>query len=234
MSDHPDHRADAWRPPAVIEAIDAIDAIGDDIPGALGGSRLFEQPRYRAEVDRFLAFITPPTDGPGQLAVPIAVEIGFDHGRRLLSLAQADATTRWIGLEVRRARVDALAAIAPPNLLPWRADARTVFRRLMPPARLSRVDIWFPTPWWHDEKRAKRLLLAPPFLADVARALAPGGLLCVATDVTPYFDHLSSLLARWRPAPMPPPAPMYSRREVTCHRQGIAVHRGAWTAPEMP
>lgn len=217
MSTHPDPRVAAWQPP------DPTEATGEDIPGALGGSRLFEQPQYRAEVARFEAFIAAPG--------PVAVEIGFDHGRRLLALAQQDATTRWIGLEVRRARVDALAALAPPNLLPWRADARTVFRRLMPPGRLARVDVWFPTPWWHDRKRAERLLLTPPFLADLARALAPAGLFCVATDVAPYFEHLQTLLAGWHPAPLPPPAPAWSRREVTCHREGIPVHRGAWHPP---
>lgn len=215
---HPDPRVAGWQPP---EASEGSEDSGDDIPGALGGSRIFDQPRYHAEVARFEAFVAPPG--------PVAVEVGFDHGRRLLALARADESVRWIGIEVRRARVEALAAVAPPNLLAWRADARTVFRRVMPPGRLARVDVWFPTPWWDEGKRDARLLLSAPFLADVARALAPGGLLCVATDVAPYYRHLAGLLARWRPAPLPPPAPAYSRREVTCHREGIAVHRGAWS-----
>lgn len=213
---HPDPRADAWQPPAAAPA-------DRDIPGALGGSRLFEQPRYRAELDRCRAFITP--------AGPVAIEIGFDHGRRLAALAAADPHTRWIGLEVRRHRVDALAARAPANLLAWRADARTVMRHAIPAGRLCRVDVWFPTPWWHAGKRARRMLLTPAFLTDVARALAPDGALCVATDVEPYYAHLTSQLSAWRPAPPPPPAPSPSRREVTCAREGITVHRGAWHPP---
>ncbi len=217
MTHHPDPRADAWRAPT------ADDPPTDDIPGALGGSRLFEQPRYRAELDRCLAFIAPPG--------PVALEVGFDHGRRLASLAAADARTRWIGLEVRRRRVEALAAHAPPNLLAWRADARTVVRHAIPAGRLARVDVWFPTPWWHAGKRARRMLLTLAFLNDVARALAPDGALCVATDVEPYFAHLTAQLAGWSPAPLPPPAPTPSRREATCAREGIAVHRGAWHPP---
>lgn len=216
---HPDARVAGWRAP------DAAGGPRDDraVVGALGGSRLFEQPQYRAEAERFAAFIAPPG--------PVAVEVGFDHGRRLRALAEADPGTRWVGLEVRRARVRALAAHAPPNLLPWRADARTVFARLVPPGRLARVDVLFPTPWWHAGHRAKRLLLTDAFLADVARGLADDGILHVATDVEPYFEHVARQVAAWHPVSHPPPAPVPSRREHSCHRDGIPIRRGTWRPP---
>lgn len=190
--------------------------------GALGGSRLFDQPQYRAEAEAFATFVAP--------AGPVAVEIGFDHGHRLLDAAQQQPDVRWVGLEVREARVAALRERAPDNLLAWRADARTVFATLVPQGRLSRVDVWFPTPWWDEAKRAKRLLFTPAFVADVASALAPRGALHVATDIVPYFEHIAELLQSWTPVPVPPQlAP--SRRERTCARESVVVQRGSWTPP---
>lgn len=214
---HPDARVAGWQAPPM----------GDrrvEVRGALGGSRLFEQPQYRAEAERFAAFVAAPG--------PVAVEVGFDFGRRLLSLAEADPSVRWVGLEVRKARADDLTARAASrgvtNLLPWRADARTVFRALMPAGRLTRVDVLFPTPWWHAGHRARRMLLSPGFVDDVCRALAPDGVLHVATDVAPYFAHVDNLMAGWRRVDDPPPAPIPSRREHVCARDGIPICRGTW------
>ena len=222
MSEHPKHpdpRTATWRAPEVL-----ADQGGADVPGAMGGSRLFEQPQYRAELAAFLAFLEP--------AGPVAVEVGFDFGRRLVSLAQADARVRWVGMEVRERRVLEVAERAPANLLPWRVDARIVFRGLVPAGRLARVDVLFPTPWWSERHRAKRLLLTPAFVADVGRSLMPGGVLHVATDVGPYFEHVAGLFAGWRRVEDPPLSPVASRREHVCRRDGIEVWRGTWT-PEL-
>ncbi|MCA9545199.1 MAG: hypothetical protein KC613_12435 [Myxococcales bacterium] len=218
MSGHPDPRAEVWRP------ADATPRGGeDDVAGALGGSRLFEQPQYRAEAEAYRRFLAPPG--------PVALEVGFDHGHRLLSLAHADPAVRWVGLEVRERRVLALAERAPPNLLAWRADARTVLRRLTPPGRLNRVDVLFPTPWWDEGKRAKRQLLTPIFVADLAQALVPGGVALVATDVAPYFAHVQALFAGWQPAPLPRPAARPSQRHRRCLSAGVPTFWGAWRPP---
>jgi tRNA G46 methylase TrmB len=214
----PDRRT-TWRAPA--ETSDAA-AADTGVRGALGGSRLFEQPAYRAEAEAFLQFV----EAPG----PVAVEIGFDHGMRLLELARTQPDVRWLGLEVREARVLAVAPHCPPNCHVWRADARTVFRVLMPPARVSRVDVLFPTPWWDEGKRDKRLLLTPAFVTDLARSLAPAGVVHVATDVGPYFAHVEALFAAWRVALEPPAVGVLSRRERVCRRDGLPVWRGTWSA----
>lgn len=203
-----------WTPPEVAVA-------GDGVRGALGGSRLFEQPQYRGELERFRAFVGGDEE--------LVVEVGFDHGFRLLSHAQTWPQQRWLGLEVRKARVEALAAKAPPNLLAWRVDARTVFAELMPAGRVHRVDVLFPTPWWDETKRAKRLLLTEAFVADVARSLTPGGAVHVATDVGPYFEHAQALFAGWRATDDPPRTEQLTRREWSCERDGLPVWRGSWT-----
>jgi tRNA (guanine-N7-)-methyltransferase len=212
-----DDRRESWRPPA-----EAAPREGG-IRGALGGSKLFEQPQYAGELQAFRAFV----DVPG----PLAVEVGFDDGARLLDLARTFPDVRWLGLEVREARVLALASHAPPNLHVWRADARTVFGLLMPAGRVSRIDILFPTPWWDEGKRAKRLLLTPGFRDDMGRALAPDGVVHIATDVGPYFEHVAALFAGWPTAPEPSVGTVRSRRERVCARDGLPVWRGTWGKP---
>ena len=209
---HPDDRAARWSAP---------DPALGEMKGVLGGSQLFEQPQYRAEVQRFMDFIGEPG--------PVVLEIGFDHGRRLLGLARDTPEQRFVGLEIREQRVLELQAKAPDNLLAWRADARTVLRLIAPRGRFERIDILFPTPWWHGGRRAKRLLLTEAFMPDLARALAPGGAAYVATDVAPYFEHVRSLFAGWTPCAAPT-ARVPSRRESTCAREGIGVFSGAWRA----
>lgn len=215
-----DPRKQTWRAPEPAPE-PGESAARAGVRGALGGSRLFEQPQYRAEAEAFRAFV----DAPG----PLAVEVGFDHGMRLLDLARTQPDVLWLGLEVREARVLDVAPHCPPNCHVWRADARTIFRGLMPAARVSRVDVLFPTPWWDERKRDKRLLLTPAFVADVARTLAPGGVVHVATDVGAYFEHVSELFATWRVAPPPPMGTVLSRRERVCVRDGLPVWRGTWT-----
>ena len=211
-----DDRRETWSPPEPAPRRSGV-------RGALGGSRLFEQPKQRAEVEAFRTFVAGDS--------PVAVEIGFDHGGRLLDHAWRWPGTRWLGLEVRKARVEELAAAAPDNLLVWRADARTVFSVLMPAGRLARVDVLFPTPWWDDGKRSRRLLLSAEFVADLARALRPDGVVHVATDVAPYFEHVAGLFAAWRPASTPPEGEVRSRRELVCARDGLHVWRGSWSPP---
>ena len=198
-------------------------ASSDGVRGAFGGSRRFEQPAQRAEVDRFRSFVARPR--------PLVVEIGFDHGYRLLDNAAREPAVQWLGLEVRKARVQAVSARAPDNLLAWRADARTIFAQLMPTGRVSRVDIFFPTPWWDEAKRARRLLMTPEFVAALAASLVPGGVVQLATDIGPYFAYVEGLLAEWTPVAPPPPSRVLSRRERVCRRDGIRVWREAWTPP---
>ncbi|MCB9779792.1 MAG: hypothetical protein H6742_14600 [Alphaproteobacteria bacterium] len=184
-----------------------------DVPGALGGSRLWDQPAMaaaRAELDTFVAT-------PG----PLAVEVGFDHGITLLANARAWPDWRWLGAEIRRRRVDAVRPHAPANCLPLRVDARTLFASLLPDGRVARVDVLFPTP----VEQGHHLLLTAAFVADVARVLAPDGVLHIATDVRGLADLATDLLAGWRPAADPPPSPERSRRERVCQRDGLPVWR---------
>ena len=197
---------DTWEAPPV-------DASPDErrVRGALGGSLLLDRPEHRAFRDRITAYV----DAPG----PLALEIGFDYGERLVGAARARADIRWLGCELRRVRVAEVEAIAPANLLAVRADARTLLAGLISAGRLTYAYVMFPTP----TLRPTHLLLTPDLVALLAKALGPTGVLHVATDVPGMARLAERLLERWIPAAAPPTSPVLSRRERVCKRDGLPV-----------
>ena len=128
------------------------------------------------------------------------VEVGFDHGRRLHSLAHLNPDWQILGLEVRQKRVEEAeqrrARERLENLKVWRMDARTVFANVLQHRTVDVVDVLFPTPWWDPALREKRLLITLDFLQDVTRVLKPHGCLRIETDVESYADSISAELKK--------------------------------------
>ena len=204
---------DTWTPPAAPSR----DARAR-VPGALGGSRLLDQPGHTVQRDRIAAFVARPG--------PLCVEVGFDHGITLLSHARAFPAWRRLGVEIRRRRVAAVQPHVPDNCLAERLDARTLFSSGLVDGAVDRVEVWFPTP----SLKARHLLWSPHFVADVARSLRPGGVLHVVTDVPALRDLVAALTVDWSEAPPPPRTPDRSRRERVCRRDGLPV----WTVTRAP
>jgi tRNA (guanine-N7-)-methyltransferase len=190
-------------------------------------------PHVVPQVERCLAFIAG--------SAPVLVEVGFDHGRRLHSMARLNPGWRVLGLEVRKRRVAEARARAErdglTNVLPWRMDARTVFAGVLPPASVDVVDVLFPTPWWSAALRRERSLVDEAFVADVARVLRPGGHLHAATDVGWLGEALTTTLTScpnlspiaWEDARTRRPAcGQRSRRQWTCDEGGVPWTRQVW------
>lgn len=204
-----------WTPPER----GARRASGSRVPGALYGSLLLEQPAHKPLVDAFLAFLEPPG--------PVALEIGADTFTVLFDQARLCPQVRWVGLEIRRRRVERARPHAPENAWLWAMDARTVFASVVPAGRLSRVDVRFPTPVTDP----RHLLFTEAFVADVRRALAPDGVLTVSTDVRGLWEHVEGLLDGWIAVEPPPRGDVRSRRERVCRRDGLEVYGGSFSAP---
>jgi tRNA G46 methylase TrmB len=196
-----------------------LDPTRGRVKGTLYGSLLLEQPRHRAVVDEILAFVDPPGS--------IAVEIGADTGAVLIDHARTFPAWRWIGLEIRRGRVQRAQPACPDNARLWALDARTVFATVVPPGRIDRIDVLFPTPAATPERR----LFSPAFTADLARALGPDGVLTVATDVGWLWAEIEATLDGWAPTEAPPRGEARSRRERVCRREGLPVYGGSFRAP---
>jgi tRNA (guanine-N(7)-)-methyltransferase len=175
-------------------------------------------------------------------ADPLLIEVGFDHGRRLQSMATLSPEWRFLGLEVRARRVRAITEraerLGQSNLLAWRMDARSVFAGVLVAGCADAVEVLFPTPWWSPKLRAERFLIVPEFVVDVLRVLKPGGLFHVATDVPDVMSRIDEVVAAQAEFSLLgpedsvlgklPPCEQQSRREWSCTRDEIPWEVRRW------
>src|SRR5690606_38604928 len=125
------------------------------------------------------------------------MEIGFGNGEALRFAATNEPERDFIGIEVHRPGVgrllNALANDGSGNVRVYNHDAVEVLERDIADAALSEIRIYFPDPW-HKKRHSKRRLIQPGFAKLLARKLAPGGLLHLATDWEPYAEHMWDVL----------------------------------------
>ena len=128
---------------------------------------------------------------------PVWLEIGFGNGEALRHMAAHHPEVDFIGIEVHRPGVghllNAIAADELTNVRVMSADAVEILRARIADAALARVLIFFPDPW-PKKRHHKRRLIQPPFAAELARVLEPGGILHLATDWADYAEHMHAVL----------------------------------------
>jgi tRNA (guanine-N7-)-methyltransferase len=128
---------------------------------------------------------------------PRTLEIGFGNGENLVSLAHAHPERDYLGIEVHRPGVGRLLlALEERGIANVRVvchDAVEVLQRQIAQASLAEVLVLFPDPW-PKKRHHKRRLIQAPFVALLARALAAGGTLRLATDWQPYALEMLAVL----------------------------------------
>jgi tRNA (guanine-N7-)-methyltransferase len=128
---------------------------------------------------------------------PRTLEIGFGNGENLVALAAAHPERDYLGIEVHRPGVGrALLALEERALTNVRVichDAVEVLERQLAPGSLDEVLILFPDPW-PKKRHHKRRLIQAPFVGLLARVLAAGGTLHLATDWEPYAREMLAVL----------------------------------------
>lgn len=117
---------------------------------------------------------------------PVELEIGPGRGWFTLERLEAAPEARIVGLEIKRKWATIVDERLEKRGLSGRGrmfaeDARLVLPRLVP-GTLTRVYLHFPDPWW-KKRHEKRLVLGPPLLDAILRALTNQGELFVQTDV---------------------------------------------------
>jgi tRNA (guanine-N7-)-methyltransferase len=169
-------------------------------------------------------------------AGPAVLEIGFGRAEALIGLALAHPTRAFLGVEVSRKRVvKAARRVARAGLANVRlvhASAEAVLEHALPAASLAEIFVNFPDPW-PKRRHHKRRLLQPPVVERLARALAPGGVLHVATDHESYAEWIAGVLSAeptlenlHAPAPFSrePPERPETRYEADFRAEGRPLH----------
>ena len=125
------------------------------------------------------------------------LEIGFGNGDALLSMAQQNPDSNFIGIEVHRPGVGHLLQnIEQHKLQNIRVichDANDVLKQQIPDHSLDRLHLFFPDPW-HKTRHQKRRIVQADFALLVAQKLKPGGLFHLATDWQHYATHMLRIL----------------------------------------
>jgi tRNA (guanine-N(7)-)-methyltransferase len=194
-------------------------------------SRFFQQP-----------LALPPS---GQLFAqperPIHLDIGCARGRFLLALAQREPQRNYLGVEIRRALVEAAEAerraLQLEHLRFLFCNANVSLEQwlgLLPSGQLERVTVQFPDPWF-KKKHHKRRVLQPQLLLALATALAPGRELFLQSDVLAVIEPMVALVEASGCFQRPPedgrpwradnPLPLPTERERHVLSQGLPVFR---------
>jgi len=131
-------------------------------------------------------------------AAPKILEIGFGMGDSTATIAQAHPENDYLALEVHTPGVGNLLKLIDErqltNIRIIQHDAVEVLRDMIADDALDGVHIFFPDPW-HKARHNKRRLIQPPFVAQLAQKLKPGGYIHLATDWQDYAEQMLAVLS---------------------------------------
>ncbi|MGQ0612824.1 MAG: tRNA (guanine(46)-N(7))-methyltransferase TrmB [Planctomycetaceae bacterium] len=132
-------------------------------------------------------------DAMGASGRRLYVEVGFGKDVRLLRAAAADPEGRYLGVEISRKKFDSFCRKAAraglTNVRALGGDVRRVLGEMLPPGSVAGFTILFPDPWPKRRQRKNRWI-QPATAASLYRALAPGGIVEVATDDADYLAQI--------------------------------------------
>ena len=157
-----------------------------------GQQRAFEHlwPRFGVEFDPHLLLDFQTLFGNSH---PVWLEIGFGNGESLATMAAAHPERNFLGIEVHPPGVGHLLMkieeLGLENVRILRHDAVEVLERMIPPASLAGMLLFFPDPW-HKKRHHKRRLVQPAFVELAASRLRPSGIFHAATDWAPYAEWI--------------------------------------------
>jgi tRNA (guanine-N7-)-methyltransferase len=176
----------------------------DDAPGAVGvdSGELGPLPD-EAMADRQHGYVDPRSwfANPER---PLEVEIGPGKGAFLIQQARLQPETNFLGVEwagefylyaadrIRRWRQRGLLT----NVRMLRTDATEWLAWRVPPGTIQTIHLYFSDPWPKPRHHKKRVV-RDAVLADMWRALAPGGEIRIVTDHDGYWAWMEEHFARW-------------------------------------
>ena len=171
-------------------------------------------------------------------SAPTVLEIGFGMGAATAEMALARRDVDFIGIEVHTPGVGALLKMIGEhdltNLRIVEHDAVEVVERMIAPASLSGVHVYFPDPW-HKARHNKRRLIQAGFVSTLASRIAPEGYLHCATDWEDYAVQMLDVLqaepslANTSEAGYATPSnPLVTRPTTKFETRGVRLGHGVW------
>jgi tRNA (guanine-N7-)-methyltransferase len=132
--------------------------------------------------------------GPGGAFDVVKLEIGFGSGEALVSMAEQDPKSLYLGIEVHCSGVgrclNSIHERGLVNVRLIREDAIEVLQSMLPSRCLDSVFLFFPDPW-HKKRHHKRRIVNQQFRDLLADLLKPGACLHMATDWQDYAEYMA-------------------------------------------
>ena len=127
-------------------------------------------------------------------AAPLQVDLGCGDGSFLSALAERMPEKNFLGVErlIGRVRSACRKAARIDNMRVIRVETAYAVRYLLPEQSVQVFHLLFPDPW-PKRRHKRRRVMTSEFLHSVHCALAPQGLLRIATDQLDYFDQMQRL-----------------------------------------
>jgi tRNA (guanine-N7-)-methyltransferase len=156
-------------------------------------------------------------------SAPVVLEIGSGMGEATVDIARSHPEQDYLAAEVHGPGVGGLLnridVLGLKNVRVVRHDAVEVLERMVPERALAGLHLFFPDPW-PKKRHHKRRLVQSPFVALVARKLAPGGYVHAATDWAEYAAQIdeafsaSAAFAKWPEGGASRPVTKFERRGI--------------------
>ncbi|OUL30995.1 tRNA (guanosine(46)-N7)-methyltransferase TrmB [Nostoc sp. RF31YmG] len=179
---------------------------------------------------------------------PLHLDIGCAKGRFLLNMAQIEPNWNFLGLEIREPLVveanHLCADLGLTNLHYLFCNVNRSLKTLLsslPTGTLQRVTIQFPDPWFKT-RHAKRRIVQPELVSDLANYLAVGGVVFLQSDIeflalemrdifaqNPAFQKLSA--EEWLAEN---PLPVSTEREIATQNKGEPIYRALFIKRKVP
>ena len=142
--------------------------------------------RLKAELDAVLA---------GR--AKIQLEIGCGHGHWLTDFAANRAESFFVGVDLIGDRIERAKRKAQRaglgNIAFIKSEASVLVELIPEPVCFEAVHVLFPDPW-PKKRHAKRRIIQPEFVTKISEKLKSNGSLHLATDWSPYAEHMIEVL----------------------------------------